>query len=136
MPRPPYTLYSQTVTVTINAPPERVADFVTDPLHLPLWVPSFCKSVVQRGEDWVVNSPLGPVVFAFAPPNPYGVLDHAITLPDGQVLHNAMRAVPNGQGSVVMFTLLQQAGMSDAQFEHDAELVHSDLQTLKRLLER
>ena len=46
-----------------------------------------------------------------------------------------MRVVPNGAGCLVTFTLLQQDGMSDAEFERDAGMVESDLQALKRVVE-
>jgi len=43
--------------------------------------------------------------------------------------------VPNGEGSELTFTLLQQPGMSQQQFEEDAQAVAHDLHTLKTLLE-
>ena len=67
--------------------------------------------------------------------NPFGVLDHVVTLPDGQTFNNPMRVVPNGAGSLVTFTLFRQEGMSDANFARDAEMVESDLQALKRVVE-
>ena len=46
-----------------------------------------------------------------------------------------MRVVPNGEGSELTFTLFQQPGMSQQQFEEDAQAVAHDLHTLKTLLE-
>ena len=46
-----------------------------------------------------------------------------------------MRVVPNGAGSEFTFTLIQQPGMSDQQFEEDAQAVAHDLRTLKTILE-
>ena len=46
-----------------------------------------------------------------------------------------MRVVPAGTGSLVTFTLFQQEGMSDAEFERDAGMVESDLQALNRVVE-
>lgn len=126
---------SQTLSVFIAAPPARVYGFAADPAHLPMWVTSFCKSVARRGDEWVVESPLGWAVFAFAPPNEYGVLDHAVTLPDGTRFFNPMRVIANGAGSEVLFTLFQHEGMSDEQFRGDAALVRSDLETLRRVIE-
>lgn len=126
---------SQTISVFIAAPPARVYGFASDPANLPVWVPSFCKSVARVGGDWVVDSPLGRVVFAFAPPNEYGVLDHTVMLPDGTWLFNPMRVIANGDGSEVLFTLFQHQGMSDEQFRADAALVRSDLETLRQIVE-
>lgn len=75
------------------------------------------------------------MIFAFVPRNDLGVLDHTVTLSSGQKLTNYMRVIPNGAGSEVLFTLFQSEGMTDQQFEEDAALVLSDLQTLRRVLE-
>jgi hypothetical protein len=47
----------------------------------------------------------------------------------------AMRVLPIGSGSEVIFTLFQVPDMSDEQYAEDAELVERDLQTLKSTLE-
>jgi hypothetical protein len=67
--------------------------------------------------------------------NPYGVLDHDVTLPSGETVHNPLRVLRNDRGSEVVFTLYRRPGVSDADFERDAESVRRDLETLKRLLE-
>lgn len=126
---------SQTLSVSIVAPSARVYEFASNPANLPLWVPSFCQSVELIGGEWVVQSPAGRVIFTFVPRNDLGVLDHSVTLPTGVKLTNPMRVIPNGDGSEILFTLFQREGMSDQQFREDAELVRSDLHTLRQLLE-
>lgn len=126
---------SQTISAFINAASSRVYEFASNPSNLPLWVPSFCKSVELIEGKWVVQSPAGRVVFTFVNPNDLGVLDHTVTLPTGEKLTNLMRVISNGDGSEIIFTLFQHPGMSDKQFQEDAEHVLSDLQTLRRLLE-
>ena len=71
----------------------------------------------------------------FTPDNDLGVIDHRVTLPDGLVVDNALRVVPNGTGAEVMFTLLRQPGMDDAAFEADAAHIARDLEALKTLME-
>lgn len=71
----------------------------------------------------------------FVPANEFGVLDHVVKLPDGQSIRNSMRVVPNGDGSEVMFTLLQLPEMTDEQFANDAVMVETDLRTLKAVME-
>lgn len=126
---------SQTISLFIGAPSSRVYAYASNPENLPHWVPSFCKSVQLINDEWVVQSPTGRAVFQFVPSNNFGVLDHTVTLPSGMRLTNPMRVIPNGEGSEMLFTLFQHEGMSDQQFHEDAELVLSDLQTLRRLLE-
>ena len=63
------------------------------------------------------------------------VLDHDVVLESGETVHNPMRAVPNGDGSTVIFTLLRLPGVSAEKLEEDARWVERDLVRLKELLE-
>jgi hypothetical protein len=69
------------------------------------------------------------------PGNEYGVLDHDVTLPSGEVVHNPMRVIADGHGCEVVFTLRRRPGMSDAEFSEDAGAVAADLARLRRILE-
>lgn len=126
---------SKTISVLIGAPPGTVYEFASNPANLPAWVPSFCRSVTRVNGQWVVESPEGEAVFAFVEHNPYGVLDHTVTLASGAVFTNPMRVIPNGDGSEILFTLRQHEGMSDRQFEADEALVRGDLERLRSILE-
>jgi hypothetical protein len=126
---------SQTLSVFVAAPPAQVYAFASNPENLPLWVPSFFYAVEHVNGEWVAQSPMGRVAFGFVPANDLGVLDHTVTLPSGATLTNPMRVIPNGDGSEILFTLMQHEGMTDQQFQEDAEMVLSDLHTLRRLLE-
>ncbi len=79
---------------------------------------------------------MGVVEVAFTGPAGSGILDHDVTLPDGTVVHNALRVIPNDGGSEIAFTLFQRPGMSDEQFRADARLVEEDLARLAALVER
>ena len=78
----------------------------------------------------------GPVRVRFVERNAWGVLDHYVTLPGGDVVYNPMRVVANGTGSECSFTLFRRPGVTDEQFEADAAWVTRDLQALKGLPER
>jgi hypothetical protein len=82
-----------------------------------------------------METPTGWVGIRFVQANEFGVLDHVVTLPDGQAVLNTMRVVANGEGSEVTFTLFQLPGMPDEQFAKDAGMVEADLRTLKSVLE-
>lgn len=123
------------IRVSVERPPADVYAFAADPRNLPRWAKGLSGSIEERGGEWVAESPLGTVTVRFAPPNPFGVLDHDVVLESGATFHNPMRVLPNGDGSEVVFTLFRQAGMSDAQFEADASAVERDLRELKGLLE-
>jgi hypothetical protein len=126
---------SQTISAQISRLPSAVYDFASNPENLPKWVRSFCLSVKKCADGWLMETPTGIVGIRFAPANQFGVLDHVVTLPDGQSILNPMRVVANGEGSEVTFTLFQLPGMSDEQFAKDAEMVEADLRTLKAVLE-
>jgi hypothetical protein len=126
---------SRHLAVRIDCPPEAAYAFASDPARLPEWAPGLGTAVARVGDDWFVESGMGRVRVAFAPPNDLGVLDHDVTLPSGEVFHNPMRVLRDGDGCEVVFTLRRQDGMSDEEFARDEGAVSADLATLKRLLE-
>lgn len=126
---------SRHLSVFIDRPAPAVYRYVVDPANLPAWAAGLGGSIRRVGERWVAQSPMGEVVVAFAAENAFGVLDHEVTLPSGEVVLNPMRVLPAGDGSEVVFTLRRQPGMDDAAFEADAAAVTADLATLKRVLE-
>ena len=86
--------------------------------------------------QWIVESPMGRVVVAFAPANDLGVLDHHVTLASGETFYNPMRVTADGASSEIMFSLRRQPGVSDEDFERDAAAVLADLVALRRKMER
>lgn len=122
------------IHVNIDAPAERVYAFVAEPRNLPRWAPNFGHEITPADGHWIMHTAEGPVPVRFAPPNALGVLDHWVRLPDGE-LHNPVRVVPNGAGSVLTFTLFRQNGWTDEQFAYDASLVSADMARLKALIE-
>lgn len=123
------------LTVSIARPPASVYEFASNPENLPQWVRSFCLSVKKTGDQWQMETPTGWITIQFVPANDFGVLDHVVTLPDGQAILNPMRVVANDEGSEVTFTLFQLPAMSDEQFAKDAGMVEADLRSLKAVLE-
>ncbi len=123
------------ISARIDRPLGEVYEYASDPVNLPTWAPGLGTSVEQVDGQWIAESPMGRVALAFVSRNEYGVLDHHVTLPSGETVHNPMRVIADGPGCEVVFTLRQQPGMSDEDFTRDAEAVSADLATLKRILE-
>ena len=123
------------VSVSIERPPADVYAFAADPENLPRWASGLGGSIRESGGEWIAEGPMGQIKIRFAPPNDLGVLDHDVTLPTGETVHNPMRVVPNGAGSELTFTLFRRPDMTDEQLEKDAEWVRKDLLKLKALLE-
>jgi hypothetical protein len=124
------------ISTHIDRPAPEVYDFASNPANLPEWAPGLGSSVEKVDGQWIVESPMGPVVVAFAPRNEFGVLDHDVTLPSGETVYNPMRVTVDGTGCEVVFTVRRRPGMSDEDFERDADAVYADLIALKRVMER
>jgi len=126
---------SRHISEWIGRPADEVYAYASDPANLPRWAPGLGSSVENSDGRWFVQTSMGRAGFAFVPRNEYGVLDHDVTLPSGEVVYNPMRVIPGGQGCEVVFTLRRRPGMSDAEFSEDAGAVAADLARLKRNLE-
>lgn len=125
------------VTTIIDRPAAEVYDFVRDPQNLPRWAAGLGGTDVQHEvEQWSMNTPMGRVLISFVPENPYGVLDHSVTLPTGESTLNPMRVISvDDQRSEVIFSL-RRAAMSEDEFEADADAVAEDLAELTEILEK
>ncbi len=126
---------SRHIGVSIDRPADEVYDYVSSPANLPAWAAGLGASVERLGDRWIAQSPMGPVVVAFAERNGHGILDHDVTLPSGETVHNPMRVLADGSGCEVVFTLRRRQGMSAEDFERDADAVAADLAALKQILE-
>ena len=130
------TMPARIIHRTIRRDWRAVYDFAAKPENMPQWASGLASGLTRDGADWIADGgPIGNVRVRFAAPNDFGVIDHTVTLPDGPVVENALRVVPNGDGAEVMFTLLRQPGMSAEQFAGDAGWVAKDLATLKSIME-
>ena len=130
-------LESTHVATSIERPAQDVYAFVSDPPNLPSWAAGLAQQHVEQVDgEWIVESPMGRVTVAFAPPNEFGVADHDVTLPSGEVVTNPLRVLANGDGCDVIFTVRRRPGVSAGEFAADVEAVTTDLATLRRLMER
>ena len=125
---------SEHISQVVARPAPEVYAYAADPDHLPLWAAGLARSPARReGAELVVDSPMGPVRVRFVEPNDLGVLDHDVTLPDGQVVTNPMRVLAHPDGAEVVFTV-RQRDLSDADFQRDVAAVAAELRTLAQLL--
>lgn len=83
----------------------------------------------------MLDTPQGIVGFRFVESNPYGVLDHYVSIPTLGEIYVPMRVIANGSQSEVMITLCRIPGMSEEQFLRDCALVERDLEKLREVLE-
>ena len=124
------------ITVAIDRPVDVAYIYASDPTHLSEWAAGLASTPLRAdGPSWVADSPMGEITIDFASPNPYGVLDHIVTLPSGETVYNPMRVIADGDRCEVVFTVRQRAGMSNSEFATDMAAVRADLETLRDRLE-
>lgn len=124
------------ISVSIRRSPDEVYDFASNPQNLPKWAAGLSETSIEKaGDAWVCDSPMGRVKVKFAERNSFGILDHEVILPSGEVNYNPFRVFANGLHSEVVFTLFRRPQMSEQDFEGDSSQVAQDLASLKRILE-
>jgi hypothetical protein len=133
----PMVYESAHVSTTIDRPADDVYAFASDPGNLARWASGLATGVVESHDGaLVVDSPMGRVTVAFAPPNRFGILDHRVTLPSGETVDNPMRVIPNADGCDIVFTVHRRAGVDADEFAADRDAVAADLATLRNLMLR
>jgi Polyketide cyclase / dehydrase and lipid transport. len=127
---------SHTFSIQIDRPVEAVYRFLADPINYPAWSAMRAEGYRRLDNgDWSGRTAFGPRHVRFTPPNGYGVLDHALFEPGGEVLMMPMRVVANEAGTELTYTFFRRTGMDDALFDSTLEWIHTDLMTLKTMLE-
>lgn len=132
------TLESFHLSIRIERPFEEVRAFSSDPANMQQWAAGLSGGLERRADGvWVGPGPgdVGEIVVRFAERNPFGVVDHEVTLPNGDVVSVPLRVIANADGSEVVFTLFRLPAMTDEQLAEDRAAVEKDLATLKRVLE-
>lgn len=127
---------SRYISIRIHRPAGEVYDFTKAPESFPKWAAGLASGLTPDGDQWLAHGPGGDVRVRFSPDNPYGVLDHWVTLADGTELYMPLRVVANGEGAEVGMVLYRPPNMyDDAAYDRDAAAVAKDLARLKALLE-
>jgi hypothetical protein len=123
------------LSVSIPQPFARVNAFLSDPANWTHWASGLGEMQFDAVTGaWTAQQESGVVTIDFTPPNAFGILDHRVMLPDGSEVVVPMRAIANGDGTEVIFTLFRQLGMDDATWERDEDWVKGDLEKLKQNL--
>lgn len=125
----------QILHIAANVPLEPAYAFAHQPENFPKWAAGLSKTLHQTDKGWVAVTPAGEAIVRFSDPNPYGVLDHRVAMAGKPEVYIPLRMIADGDGTLVELVLFRQPGMTDADFDHDADMVRKDLAALKALLE-
>lgn len=123
------------ISISIDKPAEEVYLFASNPENFPKWI-AFIKSMTRQGDIWIGKTDIGDIKIKFAPHNDFGIIDHWVTLTNGETVYNPMRVVANNKGCEFSFMLFRMPGRTENEFNEDSNAVTADLQTLKKILEK
>lgn len=127
---------TNTQSVTIEAPPEHVFEFVADLAKLPKWAIGFAKDIRRENGSWLVRTGSGDeIAIRAVTDRSLGVVDYYMSPQPGKDVPAATRVVPNGEGAVYVFTMFQPPGMPDEVFEQQIAELGRELIVLKANVE-
>jgi hypothetical protein len=130
-------LASRTLSISIAKEWRQTYETIWPPQAFTRWASGLTQSKLEfDGEGWWKGEgPEGAIRIRFSEQNGFGVMDHQVSLANGDEIYVPMRVVPNAEGAEVLFTLFRQPGMTDEKFLADAAWVERDLRALKSMLE-
>jgi hypothetical protein len=126
---------ADTRTISIDADPDKVVQFVADPQNLPRWAVGFAKSVRHAGSRWYVETAAGEMGMRISADAKSGVVDFWISPAPGAEALAASRVIPRGRKTEYTFTQFQSPGMTDEAFRQSVKALEHELTVLKALLE-
>ncbi len=126
---------SETVTTVLDAPRERVFDYLADVENLPEWATEFARELRREGDDYKVRNGLGEFFFTIRADPATGVIDMLSGPTKDALALFPTRAVglPDGR-TAFTFTMFQGPDMPDELFEAQHASLQRELAGLERLL--
>ncbi|WP_343464833.1 polyketide cyclase [Pantoea sp.] len=126
----------QTVTLTVPRHWLDLYETIWKPECFAKWATGLCTGTLsQEGNYWKTTGPEDSKKIRFTPYNPYGVMDHWITVgSSGREIYMPMRVIANEQGAEIIMVVYQQPFMSDTKFAENVAWVKRDLEQLLHYL--
>ena len=119
----------------LDAPQEKVFDFMSDIERLPEWATEFARELRREGEDYKVVNGLGEFFFEIRADRETGVIDMFAGPSKDEMAVFPTRAVglPDGR-TAYSFTMFQGPGMPDELFESQHASLRREFENIERLL--
>lgn len=126
---------ADTKTISIDADPKTIREFLADPKNLPRWAVGFAKAVREEAGKWFVQTGGGELAIRIVADAETGVVDFWMSPAPGVEFLAASRVVPRDGASEYVFTQFQAPGMSDETFSKNVKAVEHELTVLKAIAE-
>ena len=128
-------MQSRTVTAVLDAPSERVFEFLAAIENLPVWANEFARELrYEDGKPKVVNG-LGELYVRFASDPATGVIDMYAGPSESELALFPTRVVGLADGrSAFTFTMFQAPGMPDALFESQHASLQREFENIRSML--
>lgn len=124
-----------TVSVSINAKPEKVWEFVADLNNWPQYT-DFAKDIEQVNDtEWIFHTSQGDVRVITKFDKEKLLLDTVCIIASGEEQFIPYRVVPNGEGSEIIMTNQQTASVNNEEYAEQIKWMKEELQNIKRILE-
>jgi Polyketide cyclase / dehydrase and lipid transport len=123
--------HSETRSIAIDAPPERVHRFIADAINIPRWAPAFATAIRRSDKHWVATTARGEAEIIVASNPESGTLD--ILSAADRTRGAFARVISNGPGSEVLFTLFFEPGTPEQAVTAQMTVVDEELASIKRL---
>ena len=124
-----------TVTTVLDAPAQRVFEYLAEVENLPEWATEFARELRREGDDYKVRNGLGEFYFAIRADRATGVID-MLSGPTRDALAlfpTRAVALPDGR-TAFTFTMFQAPDMPDELFEAQHASLQRELAGLERLI--
>jgi hypothetical protein len=127
---------STTKSADIQATPQEVYAFLSDPMNWPQYAVVNLRSVTPGSDGWFqAVTKFGEGGIKVSGVEKLGVFDHVWKDPQA-TWPVYSRVLPNGDGSTVTMTLFQPVMMTDTQFDQAMKEMDIEMKTRKDIMER
>jgi hypothetical protein len=126
---------SETVTTVLNAPRERVFEYMSDIRNLPEWATEFARELREEDGEYRVVNNLGEFLFEIRADERTGVIDmySGPTRDELAVFPTRVVELPDGRTSY-SFTMFQAPGMPDELFESQHASLRREFENIEAIL--
>src|SRR4051812_17117292 len=124
---------SETRSISIQAAPDTVLDFVGDARTLPRWAPGFARAIRADGDHWLVDTGAGEACVAVLVSRERGTVDIVSGVAPSRGVFT--RVLANGEGCEYLFTQFFPEGVSEADIAAQVAVVEGELRTVREACE-